>query len=147
MAGFNLHQIVRGAISINHPDETVGIVRSTGQENDGSGFVTPQYAELEEVQAQVQSLSDAALYHANMAGQNEIVRRVYLYAPSNMSEQASGIFRPLSRNGDFLRRSDGTWWLVDAVLDNFSDVGWVCVRVVLQVLPPEGYEDGNVTVL
>lgn len=137
----NLHQIVRTAITFNHPGETLLHVRSKGQtDSDDEGKITPLY-DTEIVQGQVQSEGDASLFHANMAGQNTIARRIYLYAPSSALTQPSGIFRPLARNGDLLRRDDGTWWLVVAVEENFSDVGWVSVRAVLQTNPPEGLED------
>ena len=139
----NLHKIVRSSITLNHPDEKLLHIRSTGQtESDDEGKVSPKYKE-EEVLGQVQSEGDASLFHANMANQNAIVRRIYLYSSSSALTQPSGIFRPLARNGDLFRREDGTWWLVVAVEDNFSDVGWVSVRVVLQENPPEGYEDAS----
>lgn len=139
----NLHQIVRTAITFNHPDEKLLHVRSTGQsESDDEGKIAPCYEE-ETVTAQVQSVGDASLFHANLANQNSIVRRIYLYSPADALTQPSGVFRPLARNGDYLRRDDGTWWLVVAIEDNFSDVGWVSVRAVLQVNPPEGYEDAT----
>lgn len=137
----NLHHIVRGAINAVHPDELLELVRSVGQDVSDDGFVVPCYAALKEIHGQVQTESEATLHFADMVGQNEHTRKIYLYAPKNLCKQAASIFRPLCRNGDFIRRADGTWWLITAVTENFSGVGWVCVRAVLQVNPPEQIED------
>lgn len=90
------------------------------------------------VMAQVQSEGDAALFHADMAGANSIVRKFYLFAPKDFAKQTAGIFRPLSRAGDYILRKDGTVWAVDAVLENFSGVNWLSVRATLQLNPPQG---------
>ncbi len=138
--GLNLHRIVRGAINAVHPDEKVQILRSKGSMPDENGFASPEYERLFDVSAQVQSESDAALFHADMAGANSVVRRFYLFSPKGFEGQPSGIFRPLSRAGDYIIRSDGTVWAVDAVIDNFAGVEWVCVRATLQLQPPRGIE-------
>ena len=60
--------------------------------------------------------------------------RAYFY-----QNQALPIF-DLSRfnqhGGDMFQRSDGSWWLITAIPDNFSDVGWVSTRATLQVNAP-----------
>ena len=111
--------------------------RSTGQAESGYGLVTRSYAAGVALVAQVQSEGDAALYYANRAGENSIVRKFYLMA-SEATPPAS-IVRPEARGGDFLRRRDGRFWYVDAVLEDFSaNAGWVCVRGVLQdTIPAE----------
>ena len=88
----------------------------------------------------MQSEGDAALFHADKAGANSIVRRFYLFTPKAFADQPAGIFRPLSRAGDYIIRKDGTVWAVDAVIDNFAGVNWLCVRATLQVQPPKGIE-------
>ncbi len=138
--GLNLHHIVRGAINAIHPDEEVQLMRSEGSKPDESGFAQPVYKRLIGIRAQVQSEGDAALFHADMAGKNSLVRRFYLYAPKSFKKQASGIFRPLSRAGDYIIRRDCTVWAVDAVIENFSGVHWVCVRATLQLERPQGVE-------
>lgn len=138
--GLNLHGIVRGAINALHPDVDVQIVRSLGSQPDENGFAVTRYARFTGVQAQIQSESDAALFHADMAGANSIVRRIYLFTPKGASEQPAGIFRPLTRSGDYIVQRDGTVWLVTAVIENFADINWLCVRVTMQIDPPEGVE-------
>ena len=127
--GLNLHAVVRGSINAIHPDEEVQLLHSTGSVPDENGFAAPQYERTMGVMAQVQSEGDAA---------NSIVRKFYLFAPKDFAKQTAGIFRPLSRAGDYILRKDGTVWAVDAVLENFSGVNWLSVRATLQLSPPQG---------
>ena len=138
--GLNLHGIVRGAINAVHPDEEVQLLHSSGSIPDESGFAVPQYERIVGVKAQVQSESDAALFHADMAGANSVVRRFYLFTPKDFEKQPAGIFRPLARSGDYIIRLDGTVWAVDAVIENFAGVNWLSVRATLQLKPPKGVE-------
>jgi hypothetical protein len=138
MNGINLHSVVRAAITQIHPDEAVIIYRSSGQDNE-SGSVTPRYLPGYAARAQIQSENDEALYQSDMAGQNDITKRFYLYAESSASRPA-GVVRPASRSGDLIKRaSDNTWWLVVGVIDDFSGVGWTSARCTLQIEPP-GFE-------
>lgn len=136
----NLHQVVRGAINALHPDEEVQIVRSLGSQPDENGFAVTRYTRFTGVLAQIQSESDAALFHANMAGSNSIVRRIYLFTPKSEAEQPAGIFRPLTRSGDYIVQRSGLVWLVTAIIENFAGVNWICVRATMQIEPPEGVE-------
>lgn len=137
MIGLNLHNIVRGAITAVHPDETVTLYQSTGQVNV-AGLVAPQYAAPVTVKAQVQSANNADLELVEKTSQNTVVMRFYLYADASMPP--AGIERPFARSGDMIGRDDGTWWLVTASPDDFARVGWVCVLGTLQELPPAGVE-------
>lgn len=133
----NLHAVVRCVIPAVHPDEAVTWYRSTGQTASDWGLVTRAYATGVHLVAQVQSEGDAALYYANRAGENSIIRKFYLMADA--STPPASIVRPEARSGDFLRRRDGSWWYVDAVTEDWSaNAGWVCVRGVLQdTIPAE----------
>lgn len=140
----NLHALVRGVIPIVNPDETVLWYRNAGQTHSDYGIETPSFAAPVSVTAQVQSESDASLYYQERAGDNSIIRRFYLMA--SPSAYAAGIVRIDARGGDVLRREDGSWWLVEGVIDDFSfKSGWVCVRGVLQNVVPDGIpqEQGN----
>ena len=125
--GLNLHAVVRGSINAIHPDEEVQLLHSTGSVPDENGFAAPQYERTMGVLAQVQSEGDAA-----------VVRNFSLFAPKDFAKQTAGIFRPISRAGDYILRKDGTVWAVDAVLENFSGVNWLSVRATLQLSPPQG---------
>jgi len=136
----NLHELVRGFIPIVNPDETVQWYRNVGQSHGDYGVVTPVFAEPVSAVAQVQSESDASLYYQNRAGDNSIVRRCYMMGDEPV--QPAGIVRPQARGGDVIRRADGSWWLVNGVIDDFSlQSGWVCVRMVLQSERPDGIPD------
>lgn len=142
MNGVNLHHVVRGAITAVHPDETLLWYQNEGAVNTG-GILTPSYTGPVPLIAQVQSESDGALMHADRAGMNTETIKVYLYwdaqtAPLNLD-------RFTAKGGDMFRRSDGSWWLVTGLTDNFADVGWVSCRAVRQINPPEGVEDADVS--
>lgn len=132
----NLHSVVRGAITAVAPDENVTLYRSSGISNV-KGEIKPTYASGVFVGAQIQSMGDDALYQSNRAGQNNTTRKAYLFAESSTAEKPAPIIRPISRTGDMIKRTDGTWWLVDSMLEDFSHVGWVCVGITLQINAPE----------
>jgi len=134
--GVNLHDIVRVVIPALHPDEDVLLVQSTGNVNV-RGVVTPTYADAVQVQAQIQSLGNDDLRALNDVSRTEIQRKAYLYSETVNNLPPQGIIRPLARGGDLLRRTDGTWWLVAAMIEDFTASGWVCVRIVQQVTVPE----------
>lgn len=133
----NLHSVARGAVSALHPEETVALYQSTGQSNV-LGRIVPTYAEAQTVQAQVQSLSSDELAHFEAASRTKISRKAYLFASESLPP--AGIIRPLGRNGDVIRRADGSWWIVSAVLEDFTASGWVCVGVTMQTEAPAGLE-------
>lgn len=141
MKGLNLHAIVRGAINSVHPDETITLYQSIGQQNDDAGRVTPLYAEPQTVKAQVQSANNADLEHVNNMSQDTVVMRFYLFA--DVAFPPAPLERPFARGGDMIQRADGTWWLVTGSPDDFARVGWVCVLGTLQILPPAGIDDGT----
>lgn len=132
----NLHGIVRGAITANYADEQFTLYRSLGQVNV-KGVLTASYAPAVTVMGNFQSEGDASLYHSENAGQNTIIRKLYLYAPADLVKRPWGVYRPLSRSGDYIVDKNGSFWLATAVLEDFSDAGWVCLRVTLQ--------QGNIT--
>lgn len=131
----NLHAIVRGAIPALHPDETVTLRQSVGQRNI-RGRIVPVYARAQTVTAQIQSLGSDDLRHAEAVNLTQRDRKAYLFAPAPTTPPA-GIIRPLSRNGDMIQRADGSWWLVTAMLEDFTASGWVCVGMVQQLEGPD----------
>ena len=80
---------------------------------------------------------DSALYHADMGTQSTIKRKVYLYAPDDVKTRTWSVYRKESRSGDFLKDTKDDYWLVEAVLEDFSAVGWECLRVTLQQTEPK----------
>lgn len=143
----NLHGIVRGAICANYADEQLTLYRSMGQTPDDRGVVKAYYAPAVVVMGNFQSEGDATLDHADLAGKNTTVRKLYLYAPADLVKRPWALYRPLSRSGDYVADSKGKFWLVTAVTEDFSDAGWVCLRVTLQTKTPELniYDDSEET--
>lgn len=131
----NLHSLVRGAITTLHPDETVTLRQSIGQQNV-RGRITPVYAPAQTVAAQIQSLGQNDLAQVEQTSSTKVDRKAYLYAPAP-AMPPQGIVRPLARNGDMLQRADGIWWLVTAMIEDFTASGWVCVGITQQVDGPD----------
>lgn len=148
-AGINLHQIVRGAITALHPDVAATLYQSTSQTTVSGGQVKASYAPGLPVIVQAQSENPSELFHADRVGQENISRKFWLNSVSPASGLVTGIVRPLGRNGDLFQIDPaapwfaGLWWLVDALIEDFSRSGWVSVRATLQVKAPDITTEGT----
>ncbi len=142
-AGINLHQIVRSAITTLHPDVAATLYQSTGQAATTGGQIKATYAPGRPIIVQAQSINPSELYHVDKVGQESASRKFWLNSPSSAAEITTGIVRPLGRNGDLFQIDAGAewfaglWWLVDALIEDFSLSGWVSVNATLQVNPPD----------
>jgi len=132
MMGLNLHNVVRGAITAIHPDEDCTLYQSLGQKNI-KGEVYPIYAEPQSIKANFQPDTDR-LDHPDSKNVTSDTMTVYLY--SNLSYPVMGVNRVPARTGDFIQRSDETYWLVTSIED-WSWDGWCKVDVHRQVVPPD----------
>ena len=84
------------------------------------------------------------MYHAELGTESTVIRKIYLYAPDDLNDRVWSVYRTKSRSGDYIRDNKGQFWLVPAVLEDFSEVGWECIRVTLQTVKPEiKDENGN----
>ena len=135
----NLHDIVRGAINIVNPDEDVWLIQNISQTNV-KGRISASYAPAYKVKAQVQTLSGDDLTIMNDTERTERDRKFYLYSDTETGTPPSGIIRPLGKSGDFIRRADGTWWMVYNVTEEFATSGWVLVLASQQAEVPEVVE-------
>lgn len=135
--GINLHAIVRPVINALHPEVKATLYQSTGQSTGAGGGVKGIYAPGIAITAQMQSEGPTALYHADRVGMEEVGRKFYLFSTPELDKRIAGIARPLSRGGDVFQLEDQTWWLVDAILEDFTRSGWASVRATLQVNPPD----------
>lgn len=133
----NIHRLIRNAINRVHPDTSATLYRSVGQVVATGGVVKAIYAAGVPIKAQAQTESAKGLYHADKVGQEETVKKFYLYSDASLKQKVAGIVRPLSRNGDMIQIDDGTWWLVIAVTEDFTRSGWVCVRAEMQTNAPD----------
>lgn len=129
----NLHALARRAVSRLHPEETVTLYQSAGQINV-KGALTPIYDAPAQVSAQIQSISDDALTHADRTGMNSHTRKAWFF---QLPKPITTVDRATGRGGDVIQRSDGTWWLVDALSEDFTASGWVSVRLTWQVKAPD----------
>lgn len=132
----NLHDIVRGAINVNLEDQSFTLLRSEGS-SVVNGVRVSKYRKVEGLKGNFQSEGDAALNFSNNAAQNTIIRRLYLYADSDRATRAWTIYRPLARAGDYVLNDKGEYWQVSAVIEDFSDAGWECLRVTFQQTDPK----------
>jgi len=138
--GVNLHQVVRGAIPVLHPDEDVLLIQSLGQTNV-RGIVTATFADAVAVKAQIQSMGNDDLRAMNDTWRVEHQRKCYLFSETPAGIIPQTIVRTLERGGDLIRRADGSWWLITGMMEDFSASGWVSVRIVSQVTVPQGAQD------
>lgn len=130
----NLHAIVRTPITTLHPDETVTLFQSIGQSNV-RGRIVPAYAEGVSVRAQIQTLTADELQQREDASKTGLDAKAYLLADEAMPP--AGIMRHLARNGDFILRADGTWWLVVSVIEDFTKSGWESIGIAKQTKAPD----------
>lgn len=130
----NLHAIATKAICAVNANEIVTLYQASGQENM-RGLVAAKYLAPQTIAAQVQAEYEAALQHIGETGQASVQSRFYVQADALMTPQ--GLVRQLDRSGDIIERSDGTFWLVTAVPDDFVISGWVCLRATLQTIAPD----------
>lgn len=131
----NLHGIVRKAITGVHPDESALLYRSKGETNI-KGKVKAQYEEPETVRGNFQAVNSLALQQLERVSVTGCTVQAYFY--SETSHRIAGISRiPITRTGDYVKRSDGTWWLVNAVIEDWSADGWIKVGLARQVTAPE----------
>lgn len=136
----NLHRIARAAITLNHEDETIYLIRSLGQRNV-KGRIVNAYDSPEPIIAQVQSASDESLVRPDKYGQSTYSRRVWMNRLESDESKPAGVDRRLARTGDFiLFPADQSYWLVTGVPDDMSNVGWCSVVCTRQTNPPEGLD-------
>lgn len=127
--GLNLHAVVRGAVNALHPDTPATLYRSTGKFADGErGDPVQVFDEGIDVSIQLQSLGSDVIQRVEDISQAATLRKMYLFADTG----AWGMYRPLSRTGDYVKDESGRLWLVNAVLEDFTRSGWVALQVQLQ---------------
>lgn len=134
--GINLHDIVHGAIGTLHPHEDITLYQSKGSQNN-KGTIQPVFFNAGVVDAQIQSEGADTLEPMRESNATSQVRKCYLYSVTTADVVPQGLVRVDKRGGDFIQREDGSWWLVVAMLEDFSRSGWVCVRVQQQLKLPE----------
>jgi hypothetical protein len=106
---------------------------------NAKGVLTPTWAAGEPVEAQIQSESPDEL--ARMSENVDVVettRQAWFHgAPGSAPKPLD---RETGAGGDIIQRVDGSWWLVTAVLDDYTRAGWTRVRLTRQVKGPESID-------
>ena len=96
----------------------------------------PNVAAGVSVSGQVQSIKSDEIVQTERVSFSETVRKLYLYSTSAPGDRPWGTWRPLSRTGDYVLDANGNYWYVDAVVEDFTESGWVSLQVILQTTPP-----------
>ena len=131
--GLNLHHIVRGAINAVNSDLPCELYRMTGkQQRDEEGDTIPIFSGPASVKAQFQSLSQDMIRQYEMLEITNTTRRVYLYADKSPASRPWAQWRPLGRSGDVIKDNNGSIWTISAVIEDFTNEGWICVMATLQ---------------
>lgn len=134
----NLHQIARRSINTIHSDDKGILYRSKGQRNN-RGSVTPIYEKGLEIELQIQPLSEWRLTQLEGKSVTGNAYQAFLYSTPN--NPIRGIDRRLAKNGDFLF-VNGVYYLVTAIIEDWSNSGWINVEIVEQMKPPDFSESG-----
>jgi hypothetical protein len=134
----NLHHIVRAAVTFNNADQTLTLYRSLGTFSRDPATMqnVPNVAAGVSVSGQVQSIKSDEIVQTERVSFSETVRKLYLYSTSAPGDRPWGTWRPLSRTGDYVLDANGNYWYVDAVVEDFTESGWVSLQVILQTTPP-----------
>lgn len=133
----NLHKIVRGAIKAVARDIDCSLFVSTGEsQKDDRGIPTPTFYKFD-VACQFQSMNPDSIQFTDNIEKTSITRKIYLYANSDLRTRPWAGYRPLSRVGDYIQDKSMQFWRVDAVLEDFSHEGWVCVQGSLITTPKQ----------
>ena len=85
--------------------------------------------------ARVQPLDSQALNHLERMGDTKASLQAFLY--SDLDLPVAGVHRAKLRAGDFLKRYDGSWWLITTVMEDWSWDGWANVGITQQLTPPD----------
>lgn len=147
----NLHQIVRGAITFNNADQTFTLLKSLGSFSRDPATMrnVPSVSPGISFKGQIQSIRADEIVQTERVTFSETVRKLYLRSPASPSARPWALWRPLSRTGDYVLDANGNYWFVDAVLEDFSESGWVSLQVILQTTTPalniveEGTDGGS----
>lgn len=121
----NLHQIVRGAITMVNPDVPGVLKVNSGFTTAPGGKRAQSYTDVDVI-VQMQSLSSTDLKQVDAINVQGILQSAYLNGNFN------GINRPEQQGGDMLI-VDGKTWLVVKVAELYPD--WCHLIVNLQRSP------------
>lgn len=127
----NIRKMANTITKLVHPNETLTIYKANGQVND-HGTVKPIYQSTITMQGNIQSLDTNTLKHLEAIGDTKASQQAFLDFPLSSTTRT-----PTPSGGDILQRSDGSWWLVTSVIEDWNADGWCNVGIVQQLTPPD----------
>lgn len=130
----NLRRIANSAIQIINTDIWVEWRKSLGSIPREDGLLIPQYAEPQQIRANVQALAGSDIIHENDLNQTSIMRKVYLWSNFDAGEKLT-VGTPNQVGGDLLifpqvPKGLNCVWLITQINEQWKK--WACVNVVLQ---------------
>lgn len=138
---FNLHSIVRNAISGINAEERIYLIQSLGQENI-KGRLIAKYAAPIPLLSQMQSFSSDELQAIDSTLRTAHMRKFYLFSETYNGHKPQGQYRITSNPEDFIYKfADKTFWKIFSVQEDFSSAGWVCVGAALQIEVPDAVRE------
>jgi hypothetical protein len=111
----SLHDLASSVTSVINPMMQCQWFKNTGLTTVVGGAQSPTYAQVTQVQAQVQQLTAADLKHMNNMNMSAITRKIWCNAILTGVDRAAGL------GGDRVVLPDGTAWLVVQVIETWQD--------------------------
>lgn len=135
---FNAHEVANDIIKSFHPNQGVNIYLSLGSIINSDGEPVNKYAAPFSIEVQIQSESPTTLFHTDKIGDEQVTRRMYADSPKDLKSKLAGIVRSENRSGDIVEFIDeGTFWLMEGPIGDFSRARWQNIRIVKLVIPPD----------
>lgn len=135
--GINLHDTVRDAITSIYPDEQVQYYFSLGQ-TKVKGRTGSRYSEPVTIFAQIQPIAPGDLQYVNNYEQVTVERHMYIYSRDSWDQLQNTLVRHAERTGDYVYRPKyGTWWMAQALPEDYAGVEWVKLKIRYQTILPD----------
>lgn len=131
LKGLNLHHVVRGGISAVLPDAEAVLLLPAPWAVDDAYRPQPEWLAPQRIEVHSQPVPDKLAF-AGQERDSTIRRDFYLYGLGCVL----GVSRA-DQLGGALLYWDGGEWLVEVVLEDWSQAGWCKCRTVLQRRTPE----------
>lgn len=128
----NLHNLVRGVITMVHDDQKVTVYINRGYQHFAGGIVKPIWEEVEAI-AQVQPVSSNEIKFIDNYVESSTYRTFYL------NGDFTGLNRRTETGGDKIWWN-GHFWYVASNPEPWEIAGWTCLHCVQQLEEDESEE-------
>lgn len=127
----NLNKLANSICKIVHPNQPLVFYKADGQVNL-KGVLTPKYQAAVNVVGSIQPLDTNTLKHLESINDTKATEQAFVnFGLSDVKRV------PTTGGGDFLQSSDGVFWLVTSVIEDWNEDGWCVVGITQQVTPPD----------